>query len=134
MQVTTMVVSFIFSWQKDQRFVIMKTITDPRRDPRESDIAARGAHAQNILKRGTGRLKGRGAIYSPWKMDVSLRYSHLVLLDYLTDRQPEPIMASPFDKNLIEWQENPLGYLEEESNVPYGMGMPKEAGYDTDPM
>ncbi len=67
-------------------------------------------------------------------INLSVRYSHLVLLDYLTDRQPEPIAASPYDKNLIKWQEHPLGYLDADSDVPYGKGMPKEAGYDTDPM
>lgn len=54
-------------------------------------------------------------------------------MDYLTDRQPEPIAASPFDKNLIDWQENPLAYLDKKNPFPYGSGFPTKAGYDMDP-
>jgi len=90
--------------------------------------------AQNIIQRGTGRIKGHGKILKAPSQLLYLRYSHQVLLDYLTDRQPEPIAASPFDKNLIGWQENPLGYLDAKSDVPYWQGMPKKAGYDMDPM
>tara|TARA_R110000868_G_scaffold241497_3_gene496837 strand:- start:593413 stop:594465 length:1053 start_codon:yes stop_codon:yes gene_type:complete len=93
-----------------------------------------GYEAQNILQRATGRISGNSAFATAPEMLLRTRYSHLVLLDYLTDRQPEPIAASPFDKNLINWQENPLGYLDAESDVPYGKGMPKEAGYDMDSM
>lgn len=100
----------------------------------EKNVVKPVFQAMNVLQRATGRIKGNGAIMPAPASLLYQRYSHLVLLDYLTDRQPEPIMASPFDKNLIEWQENPLGYLDAKSDVPYGKGMPKEAGYDTDPM
>ncbi|MEL6741499.1 MAG: hypothetical protein AAFP26_12660, partial [Planctomycetota bacterium] len=35
-------------------------------------------------------------------------------LDYLTDFQPEPIAASPLDRNLLRWQADPL----DESDLP----------------
>ncbi|MFK7758488.1 MAG: type II secretion system protein [Phycisphaerales bacterium] len=98
----------------------------PRLDP--------AGQAQDILQRATGRIQGKDAVRLPIPELIRMRYSHLVLLDYLTDRQPEPIVASPFDKNLIDWQQNPLGYLDEDSDFPYGGGMPSVAGYDTDPM
>ena len=50
-----------------------------------------------------------------------------MLLDFLTDVQPEPIAASPFDRNLITWQENPLEYGSG-SGIPYADGTPE--GYD----
>ena len=125
---------FYFKWTKESQYISLRSISDNLADPNQSSLASRGAQAENILMRATGRIKGGGAIQNSWMMNVSHRYSHLVLLDYLTDRQPEPIMASPFDKNLINWQENPLGYLDADSDVPYGKGMPSEAGYDTDPM
>ncbi len=98
--------------------------------------------AADILRRATGRAAGRGlgrvsdfdGLDSSHELLLRMRYSHLVLLDYLMDRQPEPISASPFDENLIDWQENLLGYLDAESDFPYAKGMPKEAGYDMDPM
>ncbi|MBL4810632.1 MAG: hypothetical protein JKY43_11315 [Phycisphaerales bacterium] len=86
--------------------------------------------AQDILHKATGRSIELTQAHEPI---LRLRYSHLVLMDYLTDRQPEPIAASPFDKNLINWQENPLAYLEENNTFPYAQGLPKTAGYDMDP-
>lgn len=89
--------------------------------------------ARNILQRATGRITSTEKILLPKSRLMHLRYSHLVLLDYLTDRQPEPIMASPFDKNLIDWQDNPLAYLEEDNSFPYAQGLSSKTGYDTDP-
>jgi len=98
----------------------------------DQDAASR--QAQNILQRATGRLTGTGKILVPNSRLVHRRYSHLVLLDYLTDRQPEPIAASPFDKNLIRWQEDQPETLPEykDSEVPYANGVPEEDGYDDD--
>lgn len=90
--------------------------------------------AQNILQRATGRVSGPKSFCLSNPHLIFKRYSHLVLMDWLTDRQPEQIAASPFDRNLISWQENPLGYLDVESDFPYADGMPKEAGYDIDPV
>lgn len=88
---------------------------------------------QNILEQSTDRITGDSRISLPKAQLLHLRYSHIVLLHYLTDRQPEPIMASPFDKNLIDWQENPLAYLDPINPFPYGQGFPTEAGYDMGP-
>ncbi|MEL6740623.1 MAG: type II secretion system protein, partial [Planctomycetota bacterium] len=44
------------------------------------------------------------------------RMSHVPLLDYLTDVQPEPIAASPMDRNLLRWQGDPVATLD---GVPY---------------
>lgn len=96
------------------------------------DTQAAAFQAQDIIQRATGRISGEGIIEPPEVRLMHRRYSHLVLLDYLTDRQPEPIAASPFDKNLINWQENPLEYLDDSNSFPYGNGMPDEVGYDPD--
>lgn len=123
---------FHFGWEKGQTYIGFERagqINVP-----ETNEESFAFQVQNILMRGTGRIKGESRIEVPKSINVSHRYSHLVLLDYLTDRQPEPIAASPTDKNLNEWQEHPLWYLGKDSDVPYGKGMPKEAGYDTDPM
>mgnify|MGYP003667643450 CR=1 FL=1 len=119
---------FHFTWMDDGKYSSMARPNPhyPRPDP--------AAQVQNILQRNTGRIHGSSSFKIAPAILVRHRYSHQVLLDYLTDRQPEPIVASPFDKKLIEWQENPLGYLDAKSDVPYGKGMPSEAGYDTDPM
>ncbi len=120
---------FGFTWDADTRIVWLTSL--PKPDPTTQNAAA--FQVQNILHRATGRISGDARMGVPSSQLVYLRYSHLVLLDYLTDRQPEPIAASPYDKNLINWQEHPLAYLQEENNFPYGQGLPTKAGYDTDP-
>lgn len=122
---------FSFTWEVGQTY---PEFFSASKVPILDSHAAATRQAQVIVFRATGRLGGEGAMRiwgSPQLMH--LRYSHLVLLDYLTDRQPEPIAASPFDKNLIDWQENPLAYLDKKNPFPYGSGLPTEAGYDMDP-
>jgi prepilin-type processing-associated H-X9-DG protein len=97
-----------------------------------SDTTAAAIQAQDILIRATGRKGGPSRIKAPEVRLMHRRYSHLVLLDYLTDRQPEPIAASPFDKNQINWQENPLEYKEDSNSFPYGNGAPSVTGFDDD--
>jgi len=87
--------------------------------------------ATDILTRATGRPFELNPTHEPM---LRLRYSHLVLINWLTDHQPEPIAASPFDSNLINWQEHPLGYLDTPNDFPYGNGLPTKAGYDMDPI
>lgn len=127
---------FSYTWNAGQEYITLysgrpKAIPDSR--------SAAALQAENILQRATGRIGSEDTkhygprITPPVKQLMHLRYSHIVLLDYLTDRQPEPIAASPFDKNLYDWQENPLAYLDKENPFPYGSGFPTEAGYDMDP-
>ncbi|MEM7629436.1 MAG: hypothetical protein AAF356_08445 [Planctomycetota bacterium] len=56
------------------------------------------------------------------------RMSHVPLLDYLTDVQPEPIAASPMDRNLLRWQGDPVATLD---GVPYAGEV--APGVDRDP-
>lgn len=121
---------FSFTWRGGQSYVNLKNgklIESP------NDQVAAARQVQNILHRATGRQKGFGSIQAPEARLMHRRYSHLVLLDYLTDRQPEPIAASPFDRNLIAWQESPLEYIEDVdgNTLPYGSGgVDAESGYD----
>lgn len=121
---------FSFTWRGGEIYTMLHN-GKPKVMPDDQGAASR--QAQNILQRATGRINGDARIGNPAQRLMHRRYSHLVLLDYLTDRQPEPIAASPFDKNLIDWQEFPLEYREDSNSLPYGNGDPEEAGYDTDP-
>tara|TARA_R110000737_G_scaffold2923_12_gene9495 strand:- start:109436 stop:110557 length:1122 start_codon:yes stop_codon:yes gene_type:complete len=120
---------FSFTWRGGESYVNLK---NGKLKEAPNDQTAAAWQVQNILQRATGRLTGEGSFIAPAERLMHRRYSHLVLLDYLTDRQPEPIAASPFDKNLINWQENPLEYLEPGNSFPYGNGQPEEGGYDDD--
>jgi len=118
---------FSYSWRGGQTYIMEngKEINVPPGD----DLGAAQWQNQNILFRATGRMTGTFKIKKFSGRLPHRRFSHLVLLDFLTDVQPEPIAASPFDRNQIDWQENPLEYRAG-STVPYANGIP--AGYDPD--
>ena len=70
--------------------------------------------ATDIIRRRFGdpdfrRLRGR----YPMR-----RFTHLVLMDYLTLQMPEPISACPSDRQRISWQND----LEDRTNVPTSNG------------
>ncbi|MEQ8769698.1 MAG: prepilin-type N-terminal cleavage/methylation domain-containing protein [Phycisphaerales bacterium] len=97
----------------------------------------RGQQFQNkdILRRLTGRIDnpalngpGTGKILNFQGRIPARRATHLVLFDYLTAAQPEPIAASPLDRNLVQWQSDPLDL----STVPYRDGIPSSGLYDED--
>jgi len=122
---------FSYTWKVDESY---RELSSGNEHLMTSNMEAAAFQAMNILQRSTGRLQGTASFKAPSPQLMHLRYSHLVLMDWLTDRQPEPIAASPFDKNLIDWQENPLAYLDEKNNFPYGKGLPTKPGYDMNPI
>jgi prepilin-type N-terminal cleavage/methylation domain-containing protein/prepilin-type processing-associated H-X9-DG protein len=117
---------FSYSWRGGERYVLP---SGQVRTPRDDQEAAADQN-QEILMRVTGRVTGTTKIRNFRERLPHRRYSHLVLLDFLTDVQPEPIAASPLDRNLLEWQLNPLEFSEG-SGVPYADGAPI-TGYDMD--
>ncbi len=114
---------FSYSWRGGHTYVL----PDGRPKTPADDTEAAANQNQEILQRVTGRIKGVTKIKNYEGRLPHRRLSHLVLLDFLTDVQPEPTAASPFDRNLIQWQENPLEYGPG-SGVPYADGIPD--GYD----
>ena len=117
---------FSYSWRARETYTLPSgQVKNP-----VDDQEAAAYQNQEILMRVTGRIKGITKIQNFSARLPHRRYSHLVLLDFLTDVQPEPIAASPFDRNLITWQENPLEY-NSGSGVPYADD--PGPGYDTDP-
>jgi prepilin-type N-terminal cleavage/methylation domain-containing protein len=118
---------FSYTWRAGESYLM----PDGRTKSDATDTAAAGRQNQEILQRVTGRIGGQTKIRNFSGRLPHRRYSHLVLLDFLTDVQPEPTAASPFDRNLINWQENPLEYLEDGNTLPYGNGS-APAGYSQD--
>jgi len=119
---------FGYSWRTNETYI---NPIDGSTQSSGRPVQVAAWQAQDILIRATGRDAGPGTIPVPADRLMHRRFSHLVLLDYLTDVQPEPIAASPFDRNLLRWQEDPLAYLEDGSGLPYA-GEPME-GADSDP-
>jgi len=93
-----------------------------------TDLDASSAQIVEILRRVTGRCDDFDPTWTGrlWQR----RWSHVTLLDYLSDTQPEQIASSPFDKNQLDWAADPLNYGPG-STVPYANGSPG-AGYDSD--
>ena len=96
------------------------------------DINRGQVQAIDILSRLTGRPKqgeggGESALVPLTTIMPHRRYQHFVLFEYLTAQLPEPIASSPFDRNLIEWQEDPV--QAQQTIVPYADGTPT-AGSD----
>ena len=119
---------FSYTWRGGESYLMPDGKV--RTEMNDQDAASR--QNQEILQRVTGRIAGTTKILTFNGRLPHRRYSHLVLLDFLTDVQPEPTAASPFDRNLLSWQENPLEYTEPGNSLPYGSGT-VEDGYDTDP-
>jgi len=123
---------FSYTWRGGVEYMIPGV-----NNPKSGDDDAEASAFQNmdILVRATGRATGDNRVIKFRGRLPHRRYSHLVLLDFLTDVQPEPIAASPFDKNLIEWQADPLAYRQDlaGSNLPYAVPPEASAGYDQDP-
>lgn len=117
---------FSYTWRAGETYTLPSG--QVRRPTTDQDAAA--DQNQEILMRVTGRVTGLTKIRNYRDRLPHRRYSHLVLLDFLTNVQPEPIAASPLDRNQILWQENPLEYGPG-SGVPYADGIPE--GYDDDP-
>ena len=122
---------YSYTWRGGVSYMIpgvpkAKTGTD------DGDAAA--FQNMDILIRATGRSAGDYRIIKFRGRLPHRRYSHLVLLDFLTDVQPEPIAASPFDRNLLDWQADQRAYKDDlaGSNLPYANGTPSN-DYDTDP-
>ena len=72
----------------------------------DNDVAAAAAQAVEIIRRRAGRLDLTTGEVGAWIPHVL--YSHLVLLDYMGSRMPEPIVASPADRVRLNWQADPI--------------------------
>ena len=72
--------------------------------PGDNDVAAAAQQAAEVVSRRSGRN-----IPTPANWIPHVLYSHLVLLDYMGARMPEPIVASPADRTRLGWQADPIG-------------------------
>ncbi|MEL6740624.1 MAG: prepilin-type N-terminal cleavage/methylation domain-containing protein [Planctomycetota bacterium] len=116
---------FSYSWRGGQSYEVAGRAR-PLVAPDNQEAAA--WQATDILRRASGRIEGDTIIRPNQARLPHRRFSHLVLLSYLTEFQPEPIAASPMDRNLLQWQRDPLDL----SSVPYASGIDTDAGVDTD--
>ena len=69
--------------------------------PGDNDVAAAAQQSAEIISRRSGRN-----IPTPTNWIPHVLYSHLVLLDYMGARMPEPIVASPGDRVRLGWQQD----------------------------
>jgi hypothetical protein len=115
---------FSYTWKAGQDYLMPD---GKLRRPTDNQDAASWQQTE-ILMRVTGRSEGPFRFKNFGSRLAHRRYSHIVLLDYLTTTQPEPIAASPFDKNLLDWQAQPT-VTDASNNIPYAAGS-DYSGYD----
>ena len=81
-----------------------------------NDVAAAAMQATDILRRRATPDWFDCPIPPNWIPHV--RNSHLVMIDYLAARLPEPIVISPFDRTLLTYAADPLRYRQPDPAVP----------------
>jgi len=84
------------------------------------DMAAAVCQMCDIVRRRSDRLQSETptiAAFFPY-----LRYSHLVLQDYLSQTLPDPMVACPEDRDRIAWGRDPRGYDTGLYTPNYGIG------------
>ncbi len=74
------------------------------------DVEAALLQEAVILQERTRRVAGNTAIGVNFEVTPFRKFGYLILLDYLSGQLPEPIMASPHDRNLLRWQANPEAF------------------------
>jgi len=81
-----------------------------------NDVAAAALQATDILRRRATPDWLDCPVPPNWIPHV--RNSHLVMIDYLAARLPEPIVVSPFDRRLLEYASDPLRYRQSDAADP----------------
>ncbi len=107
---------FSYSWKRNGNY---SNFADLNNMP--TDIDAACAQMADIVRRQGFRPASeipRIDLFFPY-----MRYSHLVLLDYIGNRLPDPIVACPEDKDQFRWGLDPLGYDQGKYAPNYGTGV-----------
>ena len=94
---------FNYSWQEN---VPRQLINGRGVFPRDR-VTAHQWQMMEILFTRTGRYEGPDALVLNDRTLPHRRFQHLLLVDYLSGRLPEPMVASPHDRNLLTWQADP---------------------------
>lgn len=93
-----------FSWEPGSRPSRWEPLNNRMNTPRSDSLDGAQSQATDILRRRSGRgdeLK-HNTIRYPHR-----RFSHLVLLDYMSVPLPDPRAACPEDRDLIRWASDP---------------------------
>jgi prepilin-type N-terminal cleavage/methylation domain-containing protein len=126
---------YSFSWTRGPSSRYRGEIPDdsPTPFPQEfagnsPDMTAAQWQEYAILLRKRGPKAGnRNLDFNPFRV-VDRRFTHLVLVDYLSGQLPEPIAANPHDVNLIRWQRSPTDFGK--GVVPDGTGNQFDQNWD----
>jgi len=94
---------FNYSWQLG----IVYTLRDGRPGFFRDLVKAHQWQQAEILYQTTGRFDGDNRLEINETTLPHRRFQHLVLVDYLSGKLPEPVVASPHDTNLSRWQADP---------------------------
>lgn len=119
---------FSYSWAAGEVYIMPSGQARLPSDDRE----ASGLQNQEILIRRSMRLDGAYKILNFARRVPHLRFSHLVLMDYLGQDPGTDAYIDPSDEKLLHWNATPLSY-DANSTVPYsrvGVGWDYERDWD----
>lgn len=108
---------YSFSWQKNQSLSNFGDLNGAT-----SDVDAACNQMVDIVRRLGDRTQAETPKFTAGSFFPYLRYSHLVLQDYLGTRLPDPTVACPEDQDQKRWGLDPRGYDQGKYQPNYGTG------------
>lgn len=108
---------FSFSWKAGQS---LSTYGDLNGATNDVDAACN--QMVDIVRRQGDRTVAETPKFDPGTFFPYLRYSHLVLQDYLGQRLPDPSVSCPEDQDQKRWGLDPRGYDQGKYQPNYGVG------------
>lgn len=108
---------FTFSWKKNQNLSNYGDLNGAT-----SDVDAAGNQMTDIVRRLGDRQPSEAIKFPAGTFFPYMRYSHLVLQDYLGTRIPDPTVACPEDQDQKRWGLDPRGYDQGKYTPNYGTG------------
>jgi prepilin-type N-terminal cleavage/methylation domain-containing protein len=109
---------YSFSWKKNQSYGTPPNIWAPV----ASDVDAACNQMVDIVRRQGDRTAAETPVFPAGSFFPYLRYSHLVLQDFLGQRLPDPTVSCPEDRDQLKWGLDPRGYDAGKYIPNYGTG------------
>jgi prepilin-type N-terminal cleavage/methylation domain-containing protein len=110
---------FSYSWKRGVNY---STVGNPIPVAVNSDVDAACNQMTDIVKRLGRGNPANVTWFAPGSFFPYMRYSHLVLQDYLGQQIPDQTVACPEDRDQLKWGLDPDGYNQGKYAPNYGTG------------
>ncbi len=96
---------YSYSWKRGQTYSQFGDLNNAA-----SDVDAACNQMTDIARRLGDRSAAETPAFTPSSFFPYMRFSHMVLQDYLGSRLPDPTVACPEDRSRLQWGLDPRGY------------------------